>query len=112
MSHDASNVGSARRAGDKQKKGWLVEADPSSAGGGPVDLEAIIESGLLVTALKGIVNAWRRLRRRFERDSTTLRLDTPPGAHLTIIVIAPGAESHFMVLAAPKGGSQNRTDPG
>jgi hypothetical protein len=76
-----------------------------------VELEPIVESGLLAAAVKGIVNLWRRLRRRSESEVTTLRMDTPQGSNLTIIVIAPRSEPHVAVVTEPRDGSEDQKDP-
>jgi hypothetical protein len=73
-----------------------------------VDLEPLVE--LLAAACKGIVNLWRRWRRRPANEMTTLRLDAPQGANLTIIVIAPGSKPHVAVVAAPKNGSEDQAE--
>lgn len=67
-----------------------------------MELEPIVQSGLLAAVYRGIISLWRRWRGRPETETTTLRVDTPPGSHLLIIVIAPGGEPHVAVVTAPK----------
>lgn len=76
-----------------------------------MELEPIVEYGLLAAACKGVVTLWRRLRRRPENEITTVRVETPQGSNLTIIVIAPCSEPHVTAVTSPKEGTEGRTDP-